>query len=353
MSDRQKGDEILDKKRKIWLACIVMVIFCGFLVLYMGQKKKEEPITATDFKLNTVVKITIYDSKDTKTLEGAMELYDKYEKIFSRTDPDSELYRLNAGTLPQEDGYYILSDECAEVIKTGLFYSNLTHGAFDITVEPLSSLWDFTSEEKAVPSKEALEEASHHVGYEKVELDGNRIRFAEEGMALELGGIAKGYIADEIKKYLVERGVNRAIIDLGGNVLCVGEKENGKPFHIGIQKPFADRNETIGTIEVSDDSVVSSGIYERCFEKDGTFYHHILNPENGYPYENDLVSVTIISEKSMDADALSTSCFALGLETGLNLANNYPNTQAIFVTKDGKMHFTENFEEKIPITYVK
>lgn len=353
MSDRQKGDEILDKKRKSWLACIVMVIFCGFLVLYMGQKKKEEPITATDFKLNTVVKITIYDSKDTKTLEGAMELCDKYEKIFSRTDPDSELYRLNAGTLPQEDGYYILSDECAEVIKTGLFYSNITHGAFDITVEPLSSLWDFTSEEKEVPSKEALEEASQHVGYEKVELDGNRIRFAEEGMALELGGIAKGYIADEIKKYLVERGVNRAIIDLGGNVLCVGEKENGKPFHIGIQKPFADRNETIGTIEVSDDSVVSSGIYERCFEKDGTFYHHILNPENGYPYENDLVSVTIISEKSMDADALSTSCFALGLETGLNLANNYPNTQAIFVTKDGKMHFTENFEEKIPITYVK
>lgn len=349
----KKGDEILDKKRKIWLACIVTVIFCGFLVLYMGQKKKEEPITATEFKLNTVVKITIYDSKDTKTLEGAMELCDKYEKIFSRTDPDSELYRLNAGTLPKEDGYYILSDECAEVIKAGLFYSNLTHGAFDITVEPLSSLWDFTSEEKAVPLKEALEEASQHVGYEKVELDGNRLRFAEEGMALELGGIAKGYIADEIKKYLVERGVNRAIIDLGGNVLCVGEKENGKPFHIGIQKPFADRNETIGTIEVSDDSVVSSGIYERCFEKDGTFYHHILNPENGYPYENDLVSVTIISEKSMDADALSTSCFALGLETGLNLANNYPNTQAIFVTKDGKMHFTENFEEKIPITYVK
>lgn len=341
------------KKRNIRLACIATVIFCGFLVLYMWQKKETEPISATDFKLNTIVKITIYDSKDHQILEGAMKLCDKYEKIFSRTDPESELYRLNAGTLPQEDGYYVLSDACAEVIKTGLFYSNLTHGAFDITVQPLSSLWDFTSKEKVVPAKEALEEASHHVGYEKVELVGNKIRFAEEGMALELGGIAKGYIADEIKKYLVDHGVNRAIIDLGGNVLCVGEKEQGNPFHIGIQKPFADRNETVGTIEVSDDSVVSSGIYERCFEKDGTFYHHILNPENGYPYENDLVSVTIISEKSMDADALSTSCFALGLETGMDLANNYPNTQAIFVTKDGKLHFTENFEEKIPITYVK
>lgn len=343
----------MQKKRNICLVCITAVIFCGFLVLYMWQKKEAEPMSATEFKLNTIVKITIYDSKDPQILEGAMELCDKYEKIFSRTDPESELYRLNAGTLPQEDGYYVLSDACAEVIKTGLFYSNLTHGAFDITVQPLSSLWDFTSEEKVVPAKEALEEASHHVGYEKVELVGNKIRFAEEGMALELGGIAKGYIADEIKKYLVEHGVNRAIIDLGGNVLCVGEKEQGRPFHIGIQKPFADRNETVGTIEVSGDSVVSSGIYERCFEKDGTFYHHILNPENGYPYENDLVSVTIISEKSMDADALSTSCFALGLETGMDLANNYPNTQAIFVTKDGKLHFTENFEEKIPITYVK
>ena len=343
----------MQKKRNICLACITAVIFCGFLVLYMWQKKEAEPMSATDFKLNTIVKITIYDSKDPQILEGAMELCDKYEKIFSRTDSESELYRLNAGTLPQEDGYYVLSDACAEVIKTGLFYSNLTHGAFDITIQPLSSLWDFTSEEKVVPEKEALEEASHHVGYEKVELIGNKIRFAEEGMALELGGIAKGYIADEIKKYLVEHGVNRAIIDLGGNVLCVGEKEQGRPFHIGIQKPFADRNETVGTIEVSGDSVVSSGIYERCFEKDGTFYHHILNPENGYPYENDLVSVTIISEKSMDEDALSTSFFALGLETGMDLANNYPNTQAIFVTKDGKLHFTENFEEKIPITYVK
>ncbi len=193
------------------LTCIAAVIFCGFLVLYVGQKKEAKPMSATDFKLNTIVKITIYDSKDPQILEGAMELCDKYEKIFSRTDPESELYRfdfklntivkitiydskdpqilegamelcdkyekifsrtdpeselyrLNAGILPQEDGYYVLSDACAEVIKTGLFYSNLTHGAFDITVQPLSSLWDFTSEEKVVPAKEALYNPSLRYG---------------------------------------------------------------------------------------------------------------------------------------------------------------------------------------------
>lgn len=335
----------------MWIGILFVVVLSVFIVCYGKMQKPEEPITATAFKLNTVVKVTIYDSQDEKILQDALALCDKYEKIFSRTRTDSEIYLLNDGKLPQEDGYYILSEECAELIGKGLYYSELSGGAFDITIEPLSSLWDFTSGEKQIPDPQTLVEAQKHVGYEKIELKGNKIRFQEDGMGLELGAIAKGYIADKIKEFLISEGIESAVIDLGGNVLCIGTRPDGEAFRVGIQKPFADRNETVATAGIRDRSVVSSGIYERYFEKDGKLYHHILNPKSGYPYENGLTAVTILSDESVDGDGLSTVCFALGLEKGLELINSLPDTQAVFITEDGELHYSEHFEEEVPLNY--
>lgn len=340
-----------EKKRNLWIGILFVVVLSVFIVCYGKMQKPEEPITATAFKLNTVVKVTIYDSQDEKILQDALALCDKYEKIFSRTRTDSEIYLLNDGKLSQEDGYYILSEECAELIGKGLYYSELSGGAFDITIEPLSSLWDFTSGEKQIPDPQTLVEAQKHVGYEKVELKGNKIRFQEDGMGLELGAIAKGYIADKIKEFLISEGIESAVIDLGGNVLCIGTRPDGEAFRVGIQKPFADRNETVATAGIRDRSVVSSGIYERYFEKDGKLYHHILNPKSGYPYENGLTAVTILSDESVDGDGLSTVCFALGLEKGLELINSLPDTQAVFITEDGELHYSEHFEEEVPLNY--
>lgn len=340
-----------EKKRNLWIGILFVVVLSVFIVCYGKMQKPEEPITATAFKLNTVVKVTIYDSQDEKILQDALALCDKYEKIFSRTRTDSEIYLLNDGKLPQEDGYYILSEECAELIGKGLYYSELSGGAFDITIEPLSSLWDFTTGEKQIPDPQTLVEAQKHVGYEKIELKGNKIRFQEDGMGLELGAIAKGYIADKIKEFLISEGIESAVIDLGGNVLCIGTRPDGEAFRVGIQKPFADRNETVATAGIRDRSVVSSGIYERYFEKDGKLYHHILNPKSGYPYENGLTAVTILSDESVDGDGLSTVCFALGLEKGLELINSLPDTQAVFITEDGELHYSEHFEEEVPLNY--
>lgn len=340
-----------EKKRNLWIGILFVVVLSVFIVCYGKMQKPEEPITATAFKLNTVVKVTIYDSQDEKILQDALALCDKYEKIFSRTRTDSEIYLLNDGKLPQEDGYYILSEECAELIGKGLYYSELSGGAFDITIEPLSSLWDFTSGEKQIPDPQTLVEAQKHVGYEKIELKGNKIRFQEDGMGLELGAIAKGYIADKIKEFLISEGIESAVIDLGGNVLCIGTRPDEEAFRVGIQKPFADRNETVATAGIRDRSVVSSGIYERYFEKDGKLYHHILNPKSGYPYENGLTAVTILSDESVDGDGLSTVCFALGLEKGLELINSLPDTQAVFITEDGELHYSEHFEEEVPLNY--
>lgn len=339
------------KKMIIPAAAAVAAVFGIFGVFY-SQRQQADPISATAFKLNTVVTVTVYDSQDQEILDGALALCDEYERIFSRTLPESELYRLNEGQLQEDGGNYSLSDPLAELTAAGLYYGDLSDGAFDISIAPVSSLWDFTSGEGTVPDSEAIAEALELVNYRDVTLEGNALHFAKEGMQLDLGAVAKGYIADRIKDYLLEQGVESAIIDLGGNILCVGSRPGGDPFRIGLQRPFASRRETVATVEITDKSVVSSGIYERYFEEDGVLYHHILNPATGYPYDNGLVSVTIISDKSVDGDGLSTSCFALGLEKGMELIDSLSDVQAVFITEDGELHFSEGFEEELTVEMV-
>ena len=294
-----------------------------------------EPISATAIKLNTAVTVTIYDSKNKDLLTECMNLCDKYEKIFSRTASDSELYQLNHRELaPVErtENTYQVSDDLAELVSEGLDYSELSKEAFDIAIEPLTSLWDFTAKDPQVPEDSLIQAALPKCDYHNISVDKdkNEITLKTDDTAIELGAIAKGYIADRLKDYLVSQNVKSAIINLGGNVLCIGEKPDNSAFKIGIQKPFADRSETIAVMDIKDKSVVSSGIYERCFEQNGTLYHHLLNPETGYPYDNGLIAVTIISDKSVDGDALSTTCFALGLEDGMKLAESLDDVQAFF-----------------------
>lgn len=343
-----------ERKKRMAVYCVLgALVLLIFTVIYQKQEKKQEPLSVTAFKLNTVVKIDLYDTKDEALLNKALELCDDYEKLFSRTLETSEIYRLNHKTLEKDGQAYKISPKTAELVSKGLEYGQLSHGAFDITIGPVSSLWDFTSELKKVPTKEELSASLPLVSYQDVQVSKNSLTFAQEGMMLDLGAIAKGYIADKIKEFLLENGVESATINLGGNVLCVGEKPDGSPFRIGIQKPFADRSETIAVMNISDKSVVSSGIYERYFEQDGVFYHHILNPDTGMPYDNHLVSVTIISDKSVDGDGLSTSCFALGLEKGMELINSLPDVQAVFITDDYQMHYSDGFEEEIEMKTVK
>lgn len=315
----------------------------------------QEPISSTAIKLNTAVTVTIYDSKDRDLLTECMNLCDKYEKVFSRTDADSELYKLNHRKLTPAEGTedtYQVSDSLAELVSEGLDYSELSKGAFDIAIEPLTSLWDFTAEDPQVPKDSLIQAALPKCDYHNISVDKdkNEITLKTDDTAIELGAIAKGYIADRLKDYLVSQNVKSAIINLGGNVLCIGGKPDNSAFKIGIQKPFADRSETIAVMDIKDKSVVSSGIYERCFEQDGTLYHHLLNPKTGYPYDNGLIAVTIISDKSVDGDALSTTCFALGLEDGMKLAESLDDVQAFFVTSDYEIHYTKDFQKKIKVT---
>lgn len=338
----------------IVLGTVLLSLFaggCGSGQTGTASEQGEEFIRSTGFKLNTIVTVTIYDSDDESLLTECMELCDKYEKIFSRTAADSELYKLNHRELvPEKDNTYTVSEEMADLLSIGLSYSKNSDGAFNIAIAPLTELWDFTSETPHVPDDTDIQNAISKCVLQGAAVEGRSVTLDSDNTAFDLGGIAKGYIADQLKTFLLSKGVQSATINLGGNVVCIGGKPDGTPFKIGVQKPFADRNETAAVMEITDKSVVSSGIYERFFEEDGKLYHHILNPSTGYPYENDLIAVTIISDKSVDGDALSTTCFALGYEKGMEFADSLPDIQAIFITEDYRLHYTENFGENTALT---
>lgn len=344
-----------NKANKLKKLLLIIVIISQIMLIGCGQKSKE-PVTKSVFALDTIITLSTYDKSSEKTLEEAINLIDKYENIYSKTIESSELYQLNNRTLPSiSDSPYAceISNELKEIIDYGLKYSRMSDGAFDITISPVTSLWDFKSEKPKIPNDELIKEAVNQVGYDDVVLEGNVVTLKNEYTTIELGAIAKGYIADKVKEYLLSQGVTSAIINLGGNVLTVGEKNEKEPFKIGIQKPFADRNEIIASMDIVDQSVVTSGIYERYFILNDKTYHHIINPITGFPYDNGLISVTIISPKSVDGDGLSTSCFALGLEDGLDLINNTDGVHAIFITQDYSFHYSEEFFDDIKVEEIK
>ena len=347
-----------------------MLLFtgCGNITDADTSTTGNEPISISSIKLNTAVQITIYDSQDKALLDDCLALCDKYELVFSRTNEKSELYKLNhrkdtsdkdPNTDRQTTPYPVsgtadtwhISEDLASLLSEGLDITRESDGAFDIAIAPLTSLWDFTAEDPKVPDDAAIQKALPLCSSDGVTIDGQDITLPSDDIQFDVGAIAKGYIADRLKDFLVKKGVKSAIINLGGNVLCIGSKPDGTPFKIGIQKPFADRNETEAVMDITGKSVVSSGSYERCFKQGGKLYHHILNPKTGYPYDNSLISVTIISDQSVDGDALSTTCFALGLEDGLKFAEK-KGVQAVFITEDYKLHYTDGFRDEIRVTDV-
>lgn len=300
-----------------------------------------EPLSRQMFMLDTTISIALYDTDDEAILDGAFELCGEYEALLSRTIPTSDVYRINAA-----DGAPVeVSDATAELIALALDYAQLSGGAFDPTIEPLTALWDITSESPHVPQADAIAQALALVDWTKVRVDGNTVTL-EPGMGIDLGGIAKGYIADRIRDYLTDCGVTSALINLGGNVLAVGDKPDGSQFTVGVRKPFgASQTDIIGAYRVCDMSVVTSGIYERYFEQDGTLYHHILDSATGYPVANDIYSVTILSPNSTEGDVLSTVCFALGVDKGLELVDSLDGIEAVYCMADGSLVFSAGAAE--------
>lgn len=304
----------------------VFLLFLSFLLTgcRSGMRTGTEEFSRSGFYFDTSISIKIYDEQGEALLKKCFSLCNDLEYTFSRTLRDSELYQVNHRSENQVE----ISDDLANVIGLGLEYGRKTNGAFDITICPVAELWDFKSEDPEVPSAEALKEALEKVDYTSVHLNENTLTFDRSDTMLDLGAIAKGYAADQLKKLLLEADVKSAVINLGGNVQTIGTKPDGTPWNVGIQKPFAPSGETLAVVEVTDQSVVCTGVYERYFELNGKRYHHVLDPKTGYPVETDLDQITIICGESALADALSTSCLLLGEEQAKVLLeeNGFSNT---------------------------
>lgn len=303
------------------------------LLLSGCSLKTQEPISKTGIYFDTVIQIDIYESNDTKLLDHCFEKCQTFEQTISRTIETSEIYQINHA----QGNPVKVSDVTLELIQKGIEYGDLTNGKFDITIAPLMDLWDFKNNTGNVPGETAIQEALSHVNYKNIVIDGNKVSLTDPNAAIDLGGIAKGYMADYLKDYLISEGIESALINLGGNILTIGTKPDGTPFNLGIQKPFDRQGTAITSVKTTDSSVVSSGVYERYFEVDDTLYHHIIDTTTGYPCENGLLGVTIISKASVDGDALSTSCFVLGLEKGQKLIKSLDGVDAIFITEDYKL----------------
>ncbi|WP_310604717.1 FAD:protein FMN transferase [Anaerosporobacter sp.] len=323
---------------------LLLIILC--ILYFTFNNKRNTSVSKSALKLNTYITVTLYGTDNTQILDEVFALCDYYEQLFSKTIQTSDVYQFNHRTT---QGLKV-NESTAELVMYGLSYSTLSNGAFDIAIGRLTDLWDFTAKNPVLPNETTLSNARLHVGYQSLSIADSYLYSTDDGLEIDLGGIAKGYIADRMKDFLISKGITSGMINLGGNVLCIGSKPDGSPFKVGVQKPFSEQGETLLAIDVVDYSVVSSGTYERYFNLNDMIYHHILNPLTGYPYNNGLTAVTILSKQSVDGDGLSTTCFSLGLEEGMKLINSLDETYAIFVTDNGQIYYSDGLQDHFPIT---
>ena len=317
-----------------------------FALLACDEKEEEESQIQT-FAFNTIIDIQIYDHSSEALKTDIINLLDSIEQKMSRYIPSSEvsLINNNSGIEPVE-----VSPETYDVIEKALNYGKLTQGVFDITIGPIIDLWKIGSEEEAVPTIDVKKEILPLVDYKNVLLEDHQVFLKEEGMSIDLGGVVKGYAADQIVEVLKANNVESALINLGGNIYLHGYKPDGSKWKVGIRNPFEGRGDYIGTLTTSSQTVVTSGPYEKYFYENNIRYHHIFDPRTGFPTSGDIESVTIVSDSSMIADMLTTSVFALGLEEGIALVNSLDNVDCIIITKEKEVYLSQNIREKFVLT---
>jgi len=337
--------------------CSIPLIALLLLALLLAGCSKDPPAASsppasqTYYIFDTVITVKVYDEGATQQhFDDIQTLLQRIDKEMNRQLKDSEIDQVNqhAG----KDGVPV-SEETFRVVRTALEYAASTNGKFDPTVGPLVDLWGIGHEGAAVPGKAQLDQTLKRIGYRDVQLDEGdwKITLTRPGMSLDLGAIAKGYAADAIAGYLLDHGFHKAIIDLGGNVLAMGSRPDGSGWRIGIQDPGEQRGNPLGMLEVTNKTLVTSGIYERYFKQDGVLYHHILDTRTGYPVDNNLLSVTIVTDVSIQADAMSTSVFALGLADGMKFIESRGDAEAIFITKDKQIYLTSGLKGKFQMTH--
>ncbi|MEY8428783.1 FAD:protein FMN transferase [Lachnospiraceae bacterium 46-15] len=331
----------MGRERKFWFRRVFLMAAAGiFLYGCSGKDASEVSASREFFAMDTVMTVTAYGERCEEAAEAAEKEAERLDALLSTGAADSEVSRLN-----REGGGSVSEDTAVLIEKAGRICEK-TDGAFDISIYPVMRAWGFTDKKYQVPEPGELTVLLDRVDGSQIRLDGNRkkVLFGLDGMEIDLGGIAKGYASNRMMKIFQEYGVESGIVSLGGNVQVLGTKADGGNWRVAVRNPEGD-GDFLGVLSVNGKAVVTSGGYERYFERDGKTYHHILDPASGYPADSGLVSVTVVSEDGVFADGLSTALFVMGMEQAVPFWKSHSEDfDAVFLDKEGGLWITEGLE---------
>lgn len=320
--------------KKFILIIIIFIISTGC------SEKKTAPSTLDIFAMDTYMNLKAYGENSENALKNSYDEILRLEKLFSVTNPESEISSINnAGGKPVR-----ISSDVRNAVETAIMIGNQTEGKLDITVYPILKVWGFTTGNYKIPEKEKINQLLKNTGYQKISLEENTITIPRD-FQIDLGSVAKGYTADRIKEIFMQNNIKCGAFSLGGNVQTIGIKPDGSLWKTAVVNPFSP-DSSLGILEITDKAVITSGSYERYFKgSDGKEYCHIIDPENGYPVKNDIMSVTVIGESGIICDALSTALFIYGKENALEYWKEYKNFDMIIVTDKKEILITEGIKD--------
>jgi FAD:protein FMN transferase len=325
-------------------ASILLLLILSSISFVACNRGSNIPVEKQEFHMDTIITEKVYGENAQKAANEVMDKITQIEKVMTIDAPGSEIDKLNdmAGK-----GGVKLGKESIYVLQKANKYAALSGGAFDVSIGPLVKAWGITTNHHRVLTQEEVSRLKKLVGYKDIEIDNkaSTAKLKRSGQIVDLGGIAKGFAGDAAIAICKKNGIKSAFINLGGNVVVLGSKSDGSAWNIGVQNPRAITGQYIGILKVKNKAIVSSGDYERFFIENGKRYHHIIDPKTGFPADSGLIGTTIITDLSVDADALSTATFVLGLEKGMKLVESLPEVEAIFVTKDKKVYTSKGLKD--------
>ncbi|GAB6138392.1 FAD:protein FMN transferase [Halanaerobaculum tunisiense] len=343
---------MINNIKRNWLSVLVVIL----VVMVVGctgedntsQQGNTKSSVQSDYLMGTKVRMKAYHSAPGQVLKDSFSIVEDLEAKMSSSITDSEVNQVNQAAGQKK---VQVSADTYQVIKKSLEYAQLTAGSFDPTIGPLVDLWGIGTENAQVPTDKQIKDRLSGVDYKQVELfpANKQVFLKQPDMKLDVGGIAKGYAADQVIDLWQKQGVESGFISLGGNVSVLGAKPDGSPWKVGIQDPKEPRGNVMATVEVRDKTVVTSGNYERYFVEDGVRYHHILNPQTGRPAKKGIISSTIITDNSFDADTLATAVYVLGVKEALKLIRDLPEIEALLINQDKEVYLTSGLEDKVSI----
>ncbi len=332
-----------DELKLLPILCILIIVSCV-----------QGPVSRSAQSLGTVVVITLYDRIKPRYFRESFAIADEIYRLMNREEEDSDLVRLREAAGNEAVG---ISSHTFTVLDAALEVAEHSAGAFTPLIEPLVNLWDIGGANPRVPADAEIASALSTMQRKNLQIipsdhlpehlpeHPHRVFLTEEGMGVDLGGIAKGYAADRVAEYLRSQGVEQAILDFGGNIVTIGAKGESLPWIIGIQRPGGERGTYLGTLPSVSTSIVTAGVYERYFTENGRRYHHILDPASGYPAEQNVDAVVVVAEESMTADAWSTALFVLGQKAGSDLVESLEDIEAVFIGSDKSIYLSSGLRD--------